>query len=76
MIVKLKGNIESFSDFFIDLDVQDVVYRVLMTPLNVQKFKNIREDIEIYIYEILKEDSRILVGFKNGEEREIFSDLL
>jgi len=44
--------------------------------LNIQKFKNIHEDIEICIYEILKEDSRILVGFKNDEEREIFSDLL
>ena len=76
MIVKLKGNIDSFSDIFIDLNVQDVVYRVLMTPLNIQKFKNIREDIEICIYEIIKEDSRILVGFKNDEEREIFSDLL
>ena len=76
MIVKLKGNIENFSDLFVDLDVQDVVYRILMTPINIKEFKNTREDIEIFIYEILKEDSRILVGFKNDEEREIFSDLL
>ena len=76
MIVKLKGKIESFSQLSVDLDVQDVVYRILMTPMNIEELKHKREDIEIFIYEILKEDSRILVGFKNDEEREIFSDLL
>ena len=35
MIVKLKGKIDSFSDSYIDVDVKDIVYRVLMTNLNV-----------------------------------------
>ena len=76
MIVKLRGIIEGFSDNFVDLDVQNVVFRVFMTPMNINNFKENRENVEIFIYEILKEDSRVLVGFQNSEEREIFSDLL
>ena len=35
MIVKLKGNIENFDENFIDLDVNGVVYRVLMSNKNI-----------------------------------------
>ena len=76
MIVKLKGKIDNYSEKFIDLDVKNVVYRVLMTNSNVDFFKEITADIEIFIYEIIKEDSRTFIGFKNFQEREVFSDLL
>ena len=76
MIVKLKGKIDNYSEKFIDLDVKNVVYRVLMTNSNVEFFKEITAEIEIFIYEIIKEDSRTFIGFKNFQEREIFSDLL
>ena len=70
MIVKLKGKIDSFSDSYIDVDVKDIVYRVLMTNLNVQYFKEITSEIEVFIYEIIKEDSRTFIGFRNFQERE------
>ena len=76
MIVKLKGKIDNYSEKFIDLDVKNVVYRVLMTNSNVEFFKEITAEIEIFIYEIIKEDSRTFIGFKNFQEREVFSDLL
>ena len=76
MIVKLKGKIDNFSENFIDLDVKDIVYRVLMTNSNVDFFKEITAEVEIFIYEIIKEDSRTFIGFKNFQEREVFSDLL
>ena len=76
MIVKLKGKIDSFSDSYIDVDVKDIVYRVLMTNLNVQYFKEITSEIEVFIYEIIKEDSRTFIGFRNFQEREVFCDLL
>ena len=76
MIVKLKGKIDNYSEKFIDLDVKNVVYRVLMTSSNVEFFKEITAEIEIFIYEIIKEDSRTFIGFKNFQEREVFSDLL
>ena len=76
MIVKLKGKIDNYSENFIDFDVKDIVYRVLMTSSNVEFFKEITSEVEIFIYEIIKEDSRTFIGFKNFQEREVFSDLL
>ena len=76
MIVKLKGKIDNYSENFIDLDVKDIIYRILMTNSNVEFFKEITAEIEVFIYEIIKEDSRTFIGFKNFQEREVFSDLL
>ena len=76
MIVKLKGKVDNYSENFIDIDVKDIVYRVLMTNSNVDFFKEISAEIEIFIYEIIKEDSRTFIGFKNFQEREVFSELL
>ena len=74
MIVKLKGKIDNFSKNFIDIDVRDIVYRVLMTSSNVEFFREITAEVEIFIYEIIKEDSRTFIGFKDFKEREVFSD--
>ena len=76
MIVKLKGNIENFDENFIDLDVNGVVYRVLMSNKNISKMGVVGSYVSIFIYEIRKEDSRIFAGFLKEEERETFGDLL
>ena len=76
MIVKLKGNIENFDENFIDLDVNGVVYRVLMSNKNISKMGAVGSYVSIFIYEIRKEDSRIFAGFLKEEERETFGDLL
>ena len=76
MIVKLKGNIENFDENFIDLDVNGVVYRVLMSNKNIGKIGAIGSSVTVFIYEIRKEDSRIFAGFLKEEERETFGDLL
>ena len=76
MIVKLKGKIENFDENFIDLDVNGVVYRVLMSNKNISKIGAVGSYVTIFIYEIRKEDSRIFAGFLKEEERETFGDLL
>ena len=76
MIVKLKGNIENFDENFIDLDVNGVVYRILMSNKDITKMGGIGSYVTIFIYEIIKEDSRIFAGFLREEERETFGDLL
>ncbi len=76
MIVKLKGNIENFDENFIDLDVSGVVYRILMSKKDITKMGGIGSYVTIFIYEIIKEDSRIFAGFPREEERETFGDLL
>ena len=76
MIVKLKGNIENFNENFIDLDVNGVVYRVLMSNKNISKMGAVGSYVTVFIHEIRKEDSRIFAGFLKEEERETFGDLL
>lgn len=76
MIVKLKGHIDNIDEENIDLDVQGVVYRILMSKKNIIQLGPIGSYIEIFIYEIMREDSRILSGFLDKDERETFSDLL
>ena len=76
MIIKFKGIIENIEDDFVDIDVQGVVYRVLMSSMNILQLGTVGSTIIIYIYEIIKEDSRLLVGFLHYSDRETFSDLL
>ena len=76
MIVKLKGHIDNIDEENIDLDVQGVVYRILMSKKNIIQLGPIGSYIEIFIYEIMREDARILSGFLDKDERETFSDLL
>ena len=76
MITKLKGNIENKHEENIDLDVNGVVFRILMSKKNILKLGAIGSYTEIFIHEIIREDARILSGFLEKEERETFSDLL
>ncbi len=76
MIIKFKGIIENIDDDFVDIDVQGIVYRVLMSRMNILQLGAIGSTITIYVYEIIKEDSRLLVGFLHYGDRETFSDLL
>ncbi len=76
MIVKLKGFIENLDDDFIDLDVQGIVYRILMSNKDIKELGSIGSQITLFIYEIIKEDARIFAGFLQNEARETFSDLL
>lgn len=76
MITKLKGNIENKDEENIDLDVNGVVFRILMSKKNILKLGALGSYTEIFIYEIIREDARILSGFLEKEERETFSDLL
>ncbi len=76
MIVKLKGKVESFSEDFIDIDCQGIIFRIFVTENLTKKINKIGEFISLHIFEIIKEDARLLFGFEENEEREIFSDLL
>jgi len=63
MIVKLKGFIEDWFEDFVDLDVKGVVYRVFMPLKNINKIVDKNSLIELFIFEILKENERLFFGF-------------
>ena len=76
MIVRLKGNIENINPDSIDIDVNGVVFRVLITSKDINKLKNIGDRLIINIFEIIREDSRLLFGFMDLNEKLIFEDLI
>ena len=76
MIVKLKGFIEFCGEDYIDLDVKGVVFRVFLSNKNINKISNSESLINLFVYEVIKENERLFFGFNKYEEREIFSDLL
>ena len=76
MIVKIKGIIENLDNDFVDLDVHGIIYRILMSKKNILRLGQPGSYVTIFIYEIIKEDARILAGFLETDERETFSDLL
>ena len=50
MITKLKGNIENKHEENIDLDVNGVVFRILMSKKNILKLGAIGSYTEIFIH--------------------------
>ncbi len=76
MIVKLKGFVDYWSDDFIDLDVNGVVFRVFMPQKKIDGIIDKDSKVDLFIFEILKENERLFFGFLNSEDRELFSELL
>lgn len=76
MIVKLKGNIENINIDSVDIEVNGVVFRILITTKDINKLKNIGDRLTINIFEMIREDSRVLFGFLDLQEKLIFEDLI
>ena len=76
MIVKFKGNIENINSDSVDLDVNGVVFKIFITLKDKKKLKNIGDRLIINIFEMIREDSRLLFGFLDLNEKLIFEDLI
>lgn len=76
MIVKLIGFIDSLNDDSINLNVSGIVYKIFTTLECVQSISKEKTEITILIHEIYKEDSKLLFGFSNQEEKLIFEELI
>ena len=75
MISKLKGIIDELNNDHLIIDVNSVFYDVFCSKsvlTNLEKDK----EIIIFIYDSIKEDSRILYGFLNNEDKELFKFLI
>lgn len=74
MIVGLIGRVVKKEATFVDLNVQNIIYRV---HLSVQCSAQLSsEEIELRITQIIKEDSHNLYGFIDEMEQKIFERLL
>lgn len=76
MIVKLIGLIDSVNDDSINLNVSGIVYKIFTTLECVKSISKETTEITVLIHEIYKEDSKLLFGFSNLEEKSIFEELI
>lgn len=75
MIAKLKGIIEELKPTELILDVQGVGYHVFIPFTTYDKIQG-KNEIEIYIYTLHKEDQFKLFGFSSENEKQLFGILL
>src|SRR5690348_13964182 len=75
MIVFLRGTVFSKSAMNLDIDVQGIGYRVWVTERFAGE-KQEQEEIFVYTYQHIREDSNVLYGFETELERVLFEMLL
>ena len=75
MIAYLKGKIINKGQGFIILGVRDVGYKVHVNPTQYAEI-SIKQDLELYTYQHVREDMLGLYGFKGLEDLEMFELLL
>ena len=72
MISYLKGKIKLAGDSFVILDVGGVGYRVYTTNKTLGNIRGSEEEIELYIYQHIREDALDLFGFSSMVELDFF----
>jgi Holliday junction DNA helicase RuvA len=78
MISYLKGKVVLFRWGLIILDVNGVGYKVCVNPqINIKNnIIDTKEDVELFVYENIREDTDDLYGFLTYQELELFEKLI
>ncbi len=75
MIEYLKGEIAELTPATAIIECCGVGYEASIT-LNTYSALQGKKDTRLYIYEVIREDSHLLYGFSNKQERELFLQLI
>ncbi len=75
MIGFLKGKVEFVNGQYIILDVSGVGYRVLV-PSKIFSQAKIKEDLKLFIYTYVREDTLDLFGFADFSDLKLFEQLI
>jgi holliday junction DNA helicase RuvA len=75
LIIFLRGIVVSLGRGFVDLDVQNVGYRVLVTDIVAASLVR-QETAFLYTYQHVREDANLLFGFADESSRSLFELLL
>lgn len=74
MIVGLKGKVEYKEPAFVHVDVLGIVHEVF---ISLQTFSALpKEDVKLFISEIIREDAHLLFGFLELGEKKLFEKLI
>ncbi|GAA0448517.1 MAG: Holliday junction branch migration protein RuvA [Bacillota bacterium] len=75
MIAYIKGILTYIQDDSIIVDVQGVGYEIICAnPFVFQSFEH--NEVFVYTYHHVREDTQLLYGFKNEEEKYLFTKLI
>jgi|SRR5690625_4294030 len=75
MIAYIKGNLTYILDDSVIVDVQGVGYEIICAnPFAFQASLN--KEIKIYTYHHVRDDAQLLYGFKNEDEKYLFTKLI
>ncbi len=72
MIAFLKGTVEDIYDDTLVLDVNGIGYNVKASSTTIAKLSGTRDEVKVYTYLSVKEDSVSLFGFLSKNELELF----
>ena len=75
MISFLRGRVEDKEEDYIDLNVNNVGYRIYMSKPSIEKIEEDKE-VKILTYMRILQDDCSLFGFLNKEEKNMFELLL
>jgi len=75
MIAKIKGKIAFFRDHYVVVDVAGVGYKIFVTDFAMGKIAG-KDEIELYTYIYVREDTLSLYGFMTLDELEMFELLI
>ena len=75
MIVGLSGIVEKIEVNFLHLNVNDIIYHINISMFTSEAIKK-NDKIKFHISQIIQENSNILYGFINEDEKYIFDNLI
>lgn len=75
MIVGLKGKVVEIYPNSIYFNVQDVIFEIFTTLIDLESIK-VGNSLEISIQQIIREDSNLLYGFLKKETKLFFNELI
>ena len=76
MIASLKGKIKFKKEKFVIIDVSGVGYRVYCTLNTINKLGDCNDQVELFVYQHIRENMSDLYGFIDYEEQEFFEILI
>ncbi|MFD2046202.1 Holliday junction branch migration protein RuvA [Ornithinibacillus salinisoli] len=75
MIAYINGDLTYITDEAVIVDIQGIGYEIICpNPYYFQQSLN--KEVKIYTYHYVREDAQILYGFKNEEEKHLFTKLI
>ncbi|GAB3802069.1 Holliday junction branch migration protein RuvA [Virgibacillus kimchii] len=75
MIAYIRGKLSTIQDDAVIVDVHGIGYEIICpNPFVFQSYLN--EDLLIHTYHYVREDQQLLYGFKNNDEKYLFTKLI